>query len=61
MALARHIAPPSYEMASKGTGKLDHWIREALGEGKSNRAGATRCSKASSAPRTRGPRAKKRE
>lgn len=28
-AIAAHLAPPTYEMATNGTARMDHWIREA--------------------------------
>lgn len=56
-AVARHIAPPPYETATKGAAKLDHWIREALA------ASGTRQARPvpSAASRTREPKIGNRE
>jgi hypothetical protein len=51
-ALARHIGPPPYKMATEGTAKVDHWLREALDPRGASRAGTTRQPASAPAPIT---------
>ena len=60
-AIARHIAPPPYETETKGTAKLDHWIRGALAASGTQRTRATTRHTPSTSPRTREPKTKIRE
>ena len=62
-ALARHIAPPAHITETKGTAKLNHWLRETLNALEARPAGAAAGADAASPParRPRGRRPKKRE
>ncbi|TLU71223.1 hypothetical protein [Lichenicoccus roseus] len=59
-ALASHIVAPSYQLQSRGTGKLDHWLREAINAGNAHRARAAAPSPAAPLRSTRGSKPKKR-
>lgn len=52
-AIAEHIAPLPYETKTKGTARLDHWIRQALAASGVQRAAATARSVSSTSSKTR--------
>lgn len=60
-AIARHVGPLHYETATKGTARLDHWIRAAIAASgiKQTKAAAEPASPASPSPRA--PKAENRE
>ena len=60
-AVAQHIAPLPYETATKGTARLDHWIRDAIAAAGIKQTKVATEPASPDLPNTREPKAETRE